>query len=304
MPRKRKRKEETGSEKELQLDDVKPKEKEEKRKKQKTEPTTQKDLRVAGYGMIPIKLNSFSGERYLFYKEHINKGDDDEKATPSGRTLLLVNIPVEMTEETLPAIFSSFGKIESVVFKRLVPVLEQKANSISNQSTGQRGIFAHLVFTSPKSVPKVLNFRWDSPVTLSEPKGLHGLEKWLESYKGTRPDPANVLAEVDAFMFEFDKRQEKARLETEKNFGKPDQDGFILVQRGRGKLRDGKVNVTATKVTPELLEKSKKTAVLDDFYRFQRRENMRKQLADLRIRFEEDKKRIAKMRAQRRFRPG
>jgi len=278
--------------------------KQEKRKKQKSEPATQKEVRIAGYGLVPIKLTSFPGERYLFYKEHINKGDDDENTTPSGRTLILVNIPVDITEETLTAIFSRFGKIESVVFKRLVPVLEQKANFIPNQSTGQRGIFAHLVFTSPKSLPKVLNFRWDSPVTLSEPEGLHGLEKWLESYKGTRPDPANVIAEVDAFMFEFDKQQEKARIEMEQNFGKPDQDGFILVQRGKGKLRDGKINITATKVTPELIEKSKKTAVLDDFYRFQRRENMRKQLADLRIRFEEDKKRIAKMRAQRRFRPG
>jgi len=41
--------------------------------------------------------------------------------------------------------------------------------------------------------------------------------------------------------------------------------------------------VTATKVTPELIEKSKKTAVLDDFYRFQRRENMRKRKSTLAV---------------------
>jgi len=196
MPRKRKRKDEAAPEKVAETEkEVKNKEKEvskvEKRKKQKTEPDNA-GIRIAGYAMVSIKLNSFPGERYLYYKEHVKKGDDDEKVTPSGRTLILVNIPVEITEQMLSTvrlfklsfcrlnvaiqIFSQFGKIFSVTFKRLVPVaVEQKSHSTSNHNEGQRGIFAHLVFTSPKSVAKAMKFQWESPITLPEPEGL-GLE--------------------------------------------------------------------------------------------------------------------------------
>ncbi len=49
-------------------------------------------------------------------------------------------------------------------------------------------------------------------------------------------------------------------------------------------------------------QKEAKTPLVD-FYRFQQREQRRSQLLDLRSRFEQDKKRVAEMRAGRNFKP-
>ncbi len=69
----------------------------------------------------------------------------------------------------------------------------------------------------------------------------------------------------------------QARKEEEAAFGKPDADGFIMVQRrGKKKLADGNIHVSTAKVTPDLVAKSKEEKVVMDFYRFQRRENRRK----------------------------
>ena len=46
-----------------------------------------------------------------------------------------------------------------------------------------------------------------------------------------------------------------------------------------------------------------KAKLLDDFYSFQKREVKKEKLNDLRIRFEADKERIARMKTNRRFMP-
>jgi ribosomal RNA-processing protein 7 len=49
-------------------------------------------------------------------------------------------------------------------------------------------------------------------------------------------------------------------------------------------------------------QKEAKAPVVD-FYRFQRREQRRSELLDLRSKFEQDKKKVAEMRAGRNFKP-
>ena len=49
--------------------------------------------------------------------------------------------------------------------------------------------------------------------------------------------------------------------------------------------------------------KKKKKDVLNDFYSFQSRETKRDRLVKLREQFEDDKNRIAKMKAERKFKP-
>lgn len=48
---------------------------------------------------------------------------------------------------------------------------------------------------------------------------------------------------------------------------------------------------------------AKKDQTHSDFYRFQQREKRRSELLDLRQKFEEDKRRIAELKASRRFKP-
>jgi hypothetical protein len=115
-----------------------------------------------------------------------------------------------------------------------------------------------------------------------------------------------VLAEVDAFMADFDRRQRlvrwpsshmthmthprsptqptqptlQAEKEEEAALGKPDADGFVTVRRkGRKKVADGGIPIASAKAAPALAAKAQRQEsdkVLLDFYRFQRRENRRK----------------------------
>jgi ribosomal RNA-processing protein 7 len=86
------------------------------------------------------------------------------------------------------------------------------------------------------------------------------------------------------------------------------EDGWTVVvnKGGRKKNTDesgisvGAVDVTAA--TERAKKKQRKEGILD-FYRFQRREARRNEVLELQQKFEEDKKRIAKMKAARKFRP-
>ncbi|CAG8817060.1 25808_t:CDS:2, partial [Dentiscutata erythropus] len=65
---------------------------------------------------------------------------------------------------------------------------------------------------------------------------------------------------------------------------------------------DGTITVTAAK--PEEIKNLKpKNKELPDFYRFQMRESKRNKHVELRKKFEEDKKKIERLKAARRFKP-
>jgi ribosomal RNA-processing protein 7 len=74
----------------------------------------------------------------------------------------------------------------------------------------------------------------------------------------------------------------------------PDADGFVTVTRG-GRAGPARIE-DAQKKKEELEARKKKNAVKDDFYRFQNREKRKEVEMGLRRRFEEDRKRVERMR--------
>lgn len=117
-------------------------------------------------------------------------------------------------------------------------------------------------------------------------------------------------------MRDYEEAEESERKLRDKRSREADEDGFILVkQRGKKKRRDADTSKRGTGaprsrggnsgVGDEMDGKNKKkgTGQLQNFYRFQIREQKSKKLRDLRKKFEEDKAKIATMKAQRRFNP-
>lgn len=84
----------------------------------------------------------------------------------------------------------------------------------------------------------------------------------------------------------------------------PDKDGFVLVQRVRNKARvsDGMTSVAVANMK-SAEEMKQKTYEKVDFYRFQVRSARKSQLETLKKQFEDDKKKIAKMKQSRKFKP-
>jgi len=110
-------------------------------------------------------------------------------------------------------------------------------------------------------------------------------------------------------MWNFDKEKLEFKKKIDALSSAPDLDGWVTVTR-KGKKRtvgaQGKTVRVADKLDLATLNRIKEKELKkqkDDFYRFQRSENRQHHIEELRKRFEEDKKRIEKMRQGRKFRP-
>ncbi|PWZ02344.1 hypothetical protein BCV70DRAFT_198625 [Testicularia cyperi] len=142
-----------------------------------------------------------------------------------------------------------------------------------------------------------------------------GLEFLLEQFHACRPELEDVKAWADSRVALYAYR--KAHPLPKKigvrgvtvgpNGELLDEDGFIIVQRsgkyGRAGAPSDAGGSVAIAKRGYKENTEKKSTNLDDFYRFQVRDRKRQQLADLRAKFEQDKAKVASLKASRRFKP-
>lgn len=135
---------------------------------------------------------------------------------------------------------------------------------------------------------------------------LRGMKKWLLDYHSKRPGLKVLQQEIDDFIENHEAQAEKERKEREAASA---AEGWTVVvhHKGRKKTVDSESGIAmgsiglAAAQAKKAKKKAKESAVT--FYRFQRREARRNEIMELQNKFEEDKKRIAQMRAARKFRP-
>ncbi|CAE6398149.1 unnamed protein product [Rhizoctonia solani] len=187
------------------------------------------------------------------------------------------------------------------------------------------GRTAHIVFLDESSLSRALSLpssskdvlSWPPADTSAEPRGL-GL--YLKRHQLLRPALDTVSVHVDTYTqrFDFEQNAKRAAAASQYKKGVPiiDEDGFELVTRGGayGKTVGGGVGVASKKF--ELAAKSGELAAgkkkkkgrdkskdLEGLYAHEQREKKRKAFMQLRERFEEDKKKVAKLKSTRRFKP-
>ncbi|KAJ1558537.1 Ribosomal RNA-processing protein 7 A, partial [Cladochytrium tenue] len=122
-----------------------------------------------------------------------------------------------------------------------------------------------------------------------------GIDKWIKEYQGLHPSLTALRKEADDAIHTYAQMEEAHEAARAARHTEPDADGFVVVARkhaGSGLPRapgsgPGKGQSASAR------RRTKKAHELVDFYRFQMRENKRNDLAILRARFEEDKKKIA-----------
>lgn len=139
------------------------------------------------------------------------------------------------------------------------------------------------------------------------PEPLQGMKKWIANYKSKRPGVEVLQRQIDQWMADYDARELQAKRDRE---AAEAEDGWTVVvaKTGRKKTTDetglsvGAVALEAAEDRGNKKRKKKADAALD-FYRFQRHEARRNEVLELQERFQEDKKRIAALKAARKFRP-
>jgi ribosomal RNA-processing protein 7 len=123
---------------------------------------------------------------------------------------------------------------------------------------------------------------------------------------------SRLLEECNTVMQNYEEAEEAKRRAQEIAKSQPDEDGFVTVSYSSavGSKVDLEESITAT--TPgrrkgNKRSRKKKEAIgsqeLKDFYRFQRRENRKRTMEDLRKQFDEDLKRVKRLKEEKQYRP-
>jgi ribosomal RNA-processing protein 7 len=143
--------------------------------------------------------------------------------------------------------------------------------------------------------------------------GIHAV---AERYRASchEVSRAELLEECNVVMQDYEDAEEAKRREQEVAKSQPDGDGFVTVSYSNAVGSKTQLEESATATTPNRRNGNKRSRKrkeqisagnqeLQDFYRFQRRDNRKRSLADLRTQFEEDLQKVKRMKEERHYRP-
>ncbi|KAI9018630.1 ribosomal RNA-processing protein 7-domain-containing protein [Phycomyces nitens] len=289
-----------------------------------------------GFTILPV-LVAENCRHYMYMKKHESRTATE--LLPKDRSLFVLNLPVDTTDDHLRQIFSDAGIIKRIIYHDGVAAdaaydsdcsdeeefgaeqapVEKKTSKKSKKRKNEEkeeapmelrrvlhtGSSAHIVFAHSKMLETAFNTARDRVWTAGEKANVQslGFERYMLRFAVSRPDPAMLQRKVDSFMMKFKANEyEKERLALER-MNQMDDDGFVVVTRNKKvKTSDGNTSVSTFK--GESFDASKvKKKELENFYRFQLREKKQNELVELRKKFEEDKEKIALLKQSRKFKP-
>ncbi|XP_076621001.1 ribosomal RNA-processing protein 7 homolog A [Colletes latitarsis] len=228
-------------------------------------------------------------EHQLYFKEHSIRKQDPRHSRK--RTLFVLNIPPYVTTNVLTSVFSELcGTVSNLYF------------------TNSKGFkAAYIVFEKESALEKALELAANCIITLNNKDNicLTGLAKWCKEYNDSIYNEDKMRKEIEDYMCNYDKEiannTANAKLVEEEA---KDNDGWVTVS-GRKKRRQfplSRKECTTNKIQRKEEQKNKKKELLN-FYTFQIRESKKQNLAELRKKFELDKKRLQDLKSKRTFKP-
>ncbi|WVR09433.1 hypothetical protein IAU60_006500 [Kwoniella sp. DSM 27419] len=179
---------------------------------------------------------------------------------------------------------------------------------------------AHITFVDAITISRVMAtaLKPSEAITLRKyPSESTGLEYYTALHSSLRPEMSSVKAFADSSMARFDHLHSlllSSRAKAQGAGALVDEDGFTVVVRsgkygraggrgdGMGKMGVGVAGRGFHKKDAER-KKGKGVMELEGFYKFQRMDKKRQELADLRSKFESDKAKVEELKKTRRFKP-
>ncbi|KAF9480187.1 hypothetical protein BDN70DRAFT_877942 [Pholiota conissans] len=174
------------------------------------------------------------------------------------------------------------------------------------------GSSAYVIFLDSSSLERALASTskpraW--PKSSEEPSGL---AHYRALYDSLRPplDAVRAFADSSIELYEYELAKSKQKSKYRKGEAVVDEDGFTLVTRGGayGKTLGGGVGVASKRFqrsgeTARNRGNKKAKKEKEGFYAFQKAEKQRSNLIELKRKWEEDKVKVEKLKAARRFKP-
>lgn len=259
-----------------------------------------------GFKVLPVKFSEKSqGCHYLFYKPHNVR--ESHSAKPSDKTLFVLNVPPYCNEECVKRLFGDCGNVADVFFQSKPssgPPPTEKSKFFGRTEPIYGFKVAYVVFQKPRGVENAMKLDVVEPRILSPTKDRLkvGIHKWCAEYRNAIPDVYEMQKEIEAHMAEYDKSVEAKKKEEKQMEGVADDEGWITVTRTGKKRGIARTEANIEKITHKQKKKRSQKELLN-FYTFQIRETKMEHIAQLRKKFEEDKKKIEVMKATRKFKP-
>ncbi|XP_034449053.1 ribosomal RNA-processing protein 7 homolog A isoform X1 [Hippoglossus hippoglossus] len=263
-----------------------------------------------GFAVLSLKFSSDSAAQHTVYvKEHKVRAEKNSHR-PLDRTLFVLNIPPYCSEAVVTELFSQFGPVQSVELRDHPGSFQDSGPKLSKlfRPAEKKGFkVGYIVFQKSSSVNSAKSHPDDEPlVVCTEERSVKtGVQKWIHQYTESFIQPDKLQQKVDSFMEGYDKRkreiEEQQRKEAEQE--QEDEEGWVKVTKGHKGAKARPHSEAANKRTLQKEIRKKKRKELMNFYSWQQRNTQKEHIAELRKKFEEDKQKIALLRAQRKFRP-
>ena len=292
--------------------------------------------------LLNVDFGEHIRAQWMIKRYHPGKHTQENKALalPVDRTVFIVNLPIFSQPADLSKTLAPFGRVERVsastfsypsdstsdyspgLSKRERRLERERAvaaadaclppSKISPRLLSQHTA-CYVVFLDAASVQKLLQCTKTVKYVQAHPS-FTGFDRYTQLHDQRRPDLARIQSDADYFIAEYEQHRHQQHLLDQQLHNTPDEDGFVTVSR-KG-ARRGVVHGTAgasviaakkrdIHALHDILHppKKKNKQELVNFYRFQIKQHKRDQILALQHKFEQDKKRLARIRQQRRFAP-
>lgn len=165
---------------------------------------------------------------------------------------------------------------------------------------------AIVVFKSADSVGRLMARKKEQPLVLQNEtrQPLLGMRRWISDYKSRIiTDWDHFQKDLDDYMMKYDAKKEGEDAKLKEIGEEADEDGWVTVtSKSKKSARKQQNNHKNDRSKAKAKAIGKKKELLN-FYKFQKKERKEDLIQNLREKFEEDKKRVALMRAERKFKP-
>ncbi|KAM6966625.1 ribosomal RNA-processing protein 7 homolog A [Tautogolabrus adspersus] len=263
-----------------------------------------------GFTVLSLQFDSDSLSRHSVYvKEHKVRAERSSHR-PLDRTLFVLNIPPYCSQGVVRELFSQFGDVQSVELRDHPGSSNESGPKLSKifKPVCKQGFkVGYIVFQNSSSISAAKSHSHDEPLLVStEQRPIRtGVQKWIQQYTESFIQPEKLQQIVDSFMKDYDKRkdEEAERQREEAEQQQEDEEGWVKVTRGQKGTKARPHSEAANQRALQKEIRKKKRKELMNFYTWQHRNTQKEHIAELRKKFEEDKQRIALLRAQRKFRP-
>lgn len=217
-------------------------------------------------------------------------------AAPFERTVWMINVPIHYDKDALEELVAAAGPLERVETCEYEPMAGR---------TSARMRMALLIFRKASSLRACLAMRVARAfaAAVAAERAADGPAGREAQFWAERPNERAWQVELDAAVQEYDARRAEESAAREVEAATVDADGFTIVRKTKkGLQKSGGANVRVS-ATPHNAAPTKKKRLLNDFYAFQVNQRRDSELETLKRKFEEDRERLKRIRANRVFNP-